>query len=175
MRTLNEIDSELSVLESELTCVKGRETEVYTRIVGYHRAVTNWNKGKREEYKDRVTFKHNIGDVSQKNSSTFTASESVSKTEENTSSNNNIAFYKLFQSQLCRNCPPVKEYVKKFPILGEEVDVSTDFGLNAARKYNVMSTPTVIFFDENDHIVKTVHSLEEVKQVLSDVKEPVAV
>lgn len=34
----------------------GSEAEVYTRVVGYYRPVKMWNKGKREEYKDRTTF-----------------------------------------------------------------------------------------------------------------------
>ncbi len=34
----------------------GAETEVYSRVVGYHRPVKNWNKGKREEFKDRKTY-----------------------------------------------------------------------------------------------------------------------
>lgn len=34
----------------------GAETEVYSRVVGYHRPVKNWNKGKKEEFKDRKTF-----------------------------------------------------------------------------------------------------------------------
>lgn len=32
------------------------KTEVWTRIVGYHRPVQNWNEGKQEEYQDRLTF-----------------------------------------------------------------------------------------------------------------------
>jgi anaerobic ribonucleoside-triphosphate reductase len=36
------------------TCNK--ETEVYARIVGYYRAVRNWNAGKKEEYKYRKDF-----------------------------------------------------------------------------------------------------------------------
>ncbi|MDD4732531.1 MAG: ribonucleoside triphosphate reductase [Desulfovibrio sp.] len=36
------------------TC--GREAEVYTRIVGYYRPVSRWNKGKQAEYTDRVVF-----------------------------------------------------------------------------------------------------------------------
>ncbi len=36
------------------TCNK--ETEVYTRIVGYYRPVNRWNKGKKEEYADRTVF-----------------------------------------------------------------------------------------------------------------------
>jgi ribonucleoside-triphosphate reductase len=36
------------------TC--GQEAEVYTRIVGYYRPVSRWNKGKQAEYTDRVVF-----------------------------------------------------------------------------------------------------------------------
>ena len=34
----------------------GREAEVWTRVVGFHRPVQAWNKGKQEEYKDRKEF-----------------------------------------------------------------------------------------------------------------------
>ncbi len=36
------------------TC--GAEAEVYTRIVGYYRPVSQWNKGKQMEYDDRVCY-----------------------------------------------------------------------------------------------------------------------
>lgn len=36
------------------TC--GKECEVYTRVVGYYRPVKRFNKGKKEEYKERETF-----------------------------------------------------------------------------------------------------------------------
>ena len=36
------------------TC--GEDTEVFTRIVGYYRPVSRWNKGKQAEYTDRVEF-----------------------------------------------------------------------------------------------------------------------
>ncbi len=39
------------------TCPQcGEASEVYTRIVGYYRPVSQWNKGKQSEYADRVTF-----------------------------------------------------------------------------------------------------------------------
>jgi ribonucleoside-triphosphate reductase len=38
------------------TCDK--DTEVYTRVVGYYRPVGRWNKGKQQEYRDRVEFSH---------------------------------------------------------------------------------------------------------------------
>lgn len=36
------------------TC--GKDAEVWTRVVGFHRPVQAWNKGKQEEYKDRKEF-----------------------------------------------------------------------------------------------------------------------
>ncbi len=36
--------------------VCGKEAEVWTRVVGFHRPVQAWNKGKREEYKERREF-----------------------------------------------------------------------------------------------------------------------
>lgn len=35
----------------------GAKCEVYSRVCGYFRPVTNWNKGKQEEFKDREKFK----------------------------------------------------------------------------------------------------------------------
>lgn len=33
--------------------------EVYSRVCGYFRPVSNWNKGKKEEFKDRRTYSSN--------------------------------------------------------------------------------------------------------------------
>jgi ribonucleoside-triphosphate reductase (formate) len=34
----------------------GKNCEVYSRIVGYFRPVSNWNIGKKEEFKDRIEY-----------------------------------------------------------------------------------------------------------------------
>jgi hypothetical protein len=34
----------------------GLPTEVFSRVVGYHRPIKNWNKGKQEEFHDRRTY-----------------------------------------------------------------------------------------------------------------------
>ena len=34
----------------------GQKNEVYSRVVGYFRPVADWNKGKKEEFKQRKTF-----------------------------------------------------------------------------------------------------------------------
>ncbi|MFW5991312.1 MAG: ribonucleoside triphosphate reductase [Candidatus Nanoarchaeia archaeon] len=44
------------------TCPEcGKEAEVFSRIVGYYRPVQNWNKGKKEEYKQRMEFSESKG------------------------------------------------------------------------------------------------------------------
>lgn len=37
--------------------VKRVPTEIYSRVVGYFRPVSNWNEGKKEEFKHRKEFK----------------------------------------------------------------------------------------------------------------------
>ena len=34
----------------------GAICEVFSRVCGYFRPVTNWNKGKQEEFKERTVF-----------------------------------------------------------------------------------------------------------------------
>jgi len=36
---------------------KRQKTEIYSRVVGYLRPVSQWNNGKRQEFKKRKTFK----------------------------------------------------------------------------------------------------------------------
>jgi ribonucleoside-triphosphate reductase len=36
-----------------------KKTEIYSRVVGYFRPTADWNKGKKEEFKDRKTYKSN--------------------------------------------------------------------------------------------------------------------
>ena len=36
---------------------KRQRAEVYSRVVGYLRPVSQWNEGKKAEFKDRKTFK----------------------------------------------------------------------------------------------------------------------
>lgn len=51
-----EIDDLLWALRQRLENIEGMNCEVYTRIVGYLRAVANWNPGKEEEYKLRKPY-----------------------------------------------------------------------------------------------------------------------
>ena len=43
--------------DSVINGVKRTACEIWSRVVGYMRPVNKWNKGKKEEFKDRKTFK----------------------------------------------------------------------------------------------------------------------
>lgn len=51
-----EILKKIRKLEEKLREVKGTPCEVFSRSVGYLRPVSQWNKGKQEEFKIRKTF-----------------------------------------------------------------------------------------------------------------------
>lgn len=53
---LKELDAQIAQVRAELENVRGTQTEVYARIVGYYRAVRNWNRGKADEFKKRKMF-----------------------------------------------------------------------------------------------------------------------
>jgi len=50
------VQEKVNLLEEELKTVKGSKCEVYSRIVGYHRPVENWNESKQEEFKERKSL-----------------------------------------------------------------------------------------------------------------------
>ena len=53
---VEDIDKEIALVDEQMENAKGSACEVYARIVGYYRAVGNWNKGKKEEFKKRKLF-----------------------------------------------------------------------------------------------------------------------
>lgn len=57
-------------MEMEATSLKDEDRtrcEIWTRVMGYHRPVSEWNIGKREEFAQRVPFREDSpGVISQK-------------------------------------------------------------------------------------------------------------
>lgn len=43
-------------LYDRLDNTKGTKTEVWSRVVGFFRPISDWNKGKTEEFGDRITY-----------------------------------------------------------------------------------------------------------------------
>ena len=159
-----EIDTRIKELKVELASVRGTETEVYTRIVGYYRSVKNWNLGKREEYGQRKVFnaERAVADSIQESKAVESAEKEVPGTREGVKLT--PKGYVLFTRDLCPNCPPVKEYVNELGLDGVHVDVDTEEGLSAARHYGVMASPTVIFFDDEKKELFRAHNLSDLKK-----------
>jgi len=123
METMEQKVARLAELKAGLLCVEGTPTEVYSRIVGYYRSVRNWNAGKREEFRSREGYSFPL------------AADHRSAS---------LSSYVLFTRQTCPNCPAVKEFLASSGLPGTLVDVDTEAGLDAARRYEVLSTPTAI-------------------------------
>ncbi len=161
-RTVEAIDREIAECKEELANVKGRETEVYTRIVGYYRAVKNWNKGKKSEFKQRVCFEPDFAETAKKEAETASPAPV---------SADSPASFIYFTKKTCPNCPAVKEYVEKLDIKHTGYVVDTAEGLEKAREYNVFAVPTVIFFDAAG---KELYRAYNVKEIKAKLEAPVA-
>lgn len=74
-RSIEQVEKEIEEVRRELLDVHGEETEVYARIVGYYRCVTNWNKGKKDEYHHRKLFEVESGIESGNSEDEFSEAE----------------------------------------------------------------------------------------------------
>lgn len=152
MRTVEIINKEINELKEKMINVKGTDTEVYTRIVGYYRSVKNWNKGKRDEYDQRKLFsqpnKVSFRDAADSAVSTTTFNETPEpKRAYLSDSNSDPAGYVYFYRTTCPNCPPVKNWLENFHIKGEMINVDEKAGFSKAAEYQIFVSPTVVFID----------------------------
>ena len=174
MKTKSELMQEIEGLKKQLTEVKGTTTEVYTRIVGYYRAVQNWNSGKKSEYEDRVEFdvKKEVGECEPEVSEVMVeneASEVAASGEEiNIIVNDKglIKKYKLFYSDNCPGCPPVKNYLKQVSMSGEEINAGTREGFEEAIRHNITGTPTVLFLNDAGEVVNKAHTPAQIERLI---------
>jgi hypothetical protein len=171
-RSIADVDADIAATKEQIKNVRGSETEVYARIVGYYRAVRNWNKGKRDEFNQRKMF-------TLENSKEYSISEADSacecskaeriaepETAENSGfGSSSSGSYELFARKTCPNCPPVKTYMTGVSLVGHIIDVDTPDGLAEAAKKGVFAAPTVIVYNENGTEVARGHNVEELTAI----------
>ncbi|MCL2706404.1 MAG: thiol reductase thioredoxin [Spirochaetaceae bacterium] len=161
MDRVKEIEEEINLLEKGLSEVKGKETEVYTRIVGYYRAVKNWNKGKREEYNHRICFSGLHTDkAAQINDKEIVVDHFEQKNRDEMSS------YSYFYRKTCPNCPAVKKHLDKLEIHGESIDVDTPEGIILAKEKEILSVPTVVFSNNYGKEVYRARNVNDLKELV---------
>lgn len=178
-RSVEAIDAEIAATKAALKDVHGTQTEVYARIVGYYRAVRNWNKGKRDEFDHRKMFVYD-------DPVTYTVSEETNACDcgkvEQVSPAHTVAMptatgsalhYEFFLRRTCPNCPPVKNYMAEVTMDGVQIDVDTEDGLQEAAAKGVFAAPTVIFYDAQNNEIGRAHNVEELTAILEPVAEAV--
>ncbi len=164
-RTLSAIEADIAATKEALANVQGTTTEVYARIVGYYRAVRNWNKGKRDEFNHRKLFVYNGENAPARETVTETAS-TVSEPVATCCDTPIAMHYEFFMRQTCPNCPPVKNYMAELSMDGKMIDVDTENGLAEAARKGVFSAPTVIFYGVDGSEIGRAHNVAELKAVL---------
>lgn len=161
----SKINDKIEALEQQLLTVKGTETEKYARIVGYYRAVKNWNKGKKEEYKFRVNYTNTAFDSDVNGMIKQTNVES--QKPESKLSTDEIATYKFFFRTTCPNCPPVKALMNTLLIKGESINADESKGFTKAAKHDVFAAPTVIFLSKDGKEILRTSNPIEIKRLIA--------
>ena len=174
MRNVETINKEIEALKAEREALKGTTTEVYTRIVGYYRSVRNWNKGKREEFNKRITFK---ASGTPEAAQSWIESDTAGRQKDLFTAEKTPAGYLYFFRRTCPNCPPVKNFLESLDLSGRNIDVDSDAGFEEARALEILASPTVILLDAEGHEIFRSSRVEELKEIIlesSEVKTEVA-
>ncbi len=167
-----ELEKKLADLRKLLDSVEGTPTEVYSRIVGYYRSVRNWNAGKRHEYTKRKMYSVTLKEAAESAVSGSTVVKSAapwSAFENNAAPELNFSKpsrYLLFVKPGCPNCPSIKNYLADMNLSAEIVDVSTEQGFSLAERHQVLSTPTVIFYAEDNQEAGRAFSRKEAESYI---------
>ena len=175
-RSLETVEAEIEATKKALANVKGSETEVYSRIVGYYRSVRNWNKGKRDEYDQRKMFVYDGSQFPKHAESTAAVqidsvkSERVTVLAENAQVLGTPDHYEFFARKTCPNCPPVKEYLSGCILPGTNIDVDTEEGLAKAAQMGVFAAPTVIIYDAQNNEIARAHNAHDLELALDTTK-----
>lgn len=133
----------------------GKPTEVYSRITGYYRAVSNWNNGKASEFKERKSY--NIGtsfdthnreiDMTPDDSENASIDEIVETDDAPIGRIDQIqsgARYYLFKTHTCPKCRMLEEMdvLKDYPI--QNVFAEDPESEALINKFGIDSAPTLV-------------------------------
>lgn len=178
-----ELEERLAALKGELASAEGTDTEVYSRIVGYYRAVRNWNAGKREEYAHRKVYAM-PGEAAPADLEAARRAQAVKVDASSFRPAQGELLEQpagrpaplarpeksgilVFTRASCPNCPPVKDYVSRSGLAAVFVDVDKEEGVALARRHNVMATPTVVGIDAAGAESFRAYGLAELKDALA--------
>lgn len=142
-----------------------QKAEVYSRITGYYRPVQNWNEGKLQEYKDRVTYDTGKS-VLKKEPVSMRPVERVEAESQNESGEGlkkKPQLY-LFTTRTCPNCRTAKEFLKgvDYQIIDSEEHPEL------AEKFGIMQAPTLVLV--RDGMVQKFANASNIRRFAEEVK-----
>ena len=138
---------DIKELKQQRDKLKNTKTEVYSRIVGYYRPISNWNIGKAQEFTERVTF----------DTPNMDTPTEVMTTD---------ALF-LFWKNSCPNCAMPKAWAAANP--GLVTVINLDENPEYIDKYNLMATPTLIL-DLGKKITR-ICGVSEIMKTMEDLKQ----
>ena len=129
----------------------GHKTEIYSRITGYYRPVSNWNAGKAQEFHDRRNYT-DFGDLSSDN---LMVSDSCceNKDEKNsaslteTSASNDVTKVRILATRTCPKCKAAEAQMDLKGIDYDVIYVEDPEGEKIARDNGIMSVPALLIGD----------------------------
>jgi len=142
------------------TCPQcGKKTEVYSRITGYYRPVQNWNDGKAQEFKDRVTY-----DVTHKN---VVHKQNVTAETDKNNRENCLPLPEgdailLFATKTCPNCRIATALLDKAGI--EYTKIYVEDNPELAEKLGLRQAPTLIVKKNDD--IETITNVSNIKKFI---------
>lgn len=142
-----------------------QKAEVYSRITGYYRPVQNWNEGKLQEYKDRVTYDTGKS-VLKKEPVSMRPVERVEAESQNESGEGlkkKPQLY-LFATRTCPNCRTAKEFLKGVDY--QVIDAEEHPEL--AEKFGIMQAPTLVLV--RDGMVQKFANASNIRRFAEEVK-----
>ena len=152
----------------------GKHTEIYSRITGYYRAVSNWNNGKASEFKERKAY-----DIEQSFSThdkeidmspdhvNGTEKEPIPVTEcgtEDAVISPDTIWY-LFKTHTCPQCKMLEDMgvLNNYPV--EKIFAEDPENKNLVEQLGVQSAPTLVVIEHG-----TVTSYAGVSSIIDFVK-----
>ena len=138
----------------------GEKTEVYSRITGYYRPVQNWNDGKSQEFKDRVTYDISHSVLKKKDGCCEEKHECCCHEK----AGNDIL---LFTTKTCPNCKMAKRLLDAAGVKYVAIDAEDERDLT--NKYGVKKAPTMLVpngtdFDRYDNASEINRYIEGLKK-----------
>jgi glutaredoxin len=135
--------------------------EIWTRVMGYHRPVSQYNFGKKSEFYSRVYF-DSLENENQKLTDKY-ADKNIS---EKAVADKMI----LFTTKACPKCPAVKTLLENSETNYFAIDDSMLNFMEMADKYSVRSVPTLMAVDQNGGEIWRASDLSEIAEIINGVK-----